>query len=346
MFDLPGSWVWDFWFADDGDRYHLFFLYASRALQDPDARHYRASIGHAVSTDLVEWTQVADALVRSDAPAFDDLATWTGSTLRHPDGTWFMFYTGSSLAPNGKNVQRIGYATSPDLTVWTKAPGPVLEARGPWYETLESEAWQDEAFRDPWVFPDPDGDGWHMLVTARAPEGPIDGRGVIGHAWSPDLRTWELRPPLSAPSHHGFGQLEVTQVEVVDGRPVLIFSCLADQAMPSRAATSGGTWAVPAANILGPFDIDAAYPVTDDSFYVGRLLRRRDDGRWMLFAFHHTGTDGGFVGGVSDPMPVGWDGDRLAILNAAASDGVPMSGRSQDESPGDGMRVLPTPFSA
>ena len=98
MFDLPGSWVWDFWFADDGDRYHLFFLYASRALRDPDARHYRASIGHAVSTDLVEWTQVSDALVRSDAPSFDDLATWTGSVVRHPDGTWFLFYTGSRNA--------------------------------------------------------------------------------------------------------------------------------------------------------------------------------------------------------------------------------------------------------
>jgi len=170
LFDLPGSWVWDFWFADDGDRYHLFFLYASRALHDPDARHHRAAIGHAVSTDLVEWTQVADALVHSDAPAFDELATWTGSVVRHPDGTWFMFYTGASLAADGRNVQRIGYATSPDLLVWTKAEGPVLEAREPWYEKLASGAWHDEAFRDPWVFADPDGDGWHMLLTARAPE--------------------------------------------------------------------------------------------------------------------------------------------------------------------------------
>ena len=218
-----------------------------------------------MSTDLVEWTQVADALVRSDAPAFDDLATWTGSVVRHPDGTWFMFYTGSSLAPNGKNVQRIGYATSPDLDGWTKAPGPVLEARAPWYETLEVGAWHDEAFRDPWVFPDPDGDGWHMLVTARAPAGPIDGRGV-------DRSRVVARPPhvgapapLTAPSDHGFGQLEVTQVEVVDGRPVLIFSCLAEHATPvQRRLTPGGTWAVPAESVLGPFDIDAAYPLTDD----------------------------------------------------------------------------------
>ncbi|GAB3282617.1 family 43 glycosylhydrolase [Microbacterium lacusdiani] len=317
MFDLPGSWVWDYWFADDGDRYHLFFLYASRALHDPDARHYRASVGHAVSTDLVEWTQVADALVRSDAPAFDDLATWTGSVVRHPDGTWFMFYTGSSLAADGKNVQRIGYATSPDLDVWTKAEGPVLEARGPWYEKLSSGAWHDEAFRDPWVFADPEGEGWHMLITARAAEGPVLGRGVVGHAWSADLRTWQLREPLSAPSENGFGQLEVFQAEVVDGRPVLIFSCLGEHTTPSRRDSRGGTWAVPAGGLLGPYDVDAAYPLTDQSLYVGRLLRRRSDGQWLLFAFRNEGADGEFVGGITDPMPVGWERDRLVVLDTA-----------------------------
>lgn len=337
MFDLPGSWVWDFWFADDGEQYHLFFLYASRALQDPDARHYRASIGHAVSTDLVSWTQVADALVRSDGPAFDDLATWTGSVVRHPDGTWFLFYTGSSLAADGKNVQRIGYATSPDLEVWTKAPGPALEAAAPWYETLDSGAWHDEAFRDPWVYADPDGDGWHMLVTARAPHGAAEGRGVIGHAWSPDLRRWELRPPLSEPSAAGFGQLEVMQVEVVDGRPVLLFSCLAEHASEARRSTTGGTWAVPAESLTGPFDVEAAYPLTDDRLYVGRLLRRRDDGQWLLFAFHHTGPDGAFVGGVTDPLPVAWREGRLTV------DTAPLEPAAALATPGLGTAVVPIP---
>lgn len=313
MFDLPDSWVWDFWFADDGDQYHLFFLYASRALHDPEARHYRASIGHAVSTDLVEWTRIADALVRSDAPAFDDLATWTGSTVRHSDGTWYLFYTGSSLAAGSKNIQRIGYATSSDLITWTKAPGPVLAASAPWHETIDSGAWHDEAFRDPWVFPDPEGDGWHMFVTARAPRGPIEGRGVVGHAWSADLREWELREPLSVPSENGFGQLEVTQVEVVDGRAVLLFSCLADHAMPQRRAQRGGTWAVAADSVLGPFDIDRAQQLTGEDLYVGRLLRRREDGQWMLFAFHNVGDGGRFVGGITDPMLVGWQGDRFIV---------------------------------
>jgi len=313
VFDLPDSWVWDFWFADDGDRYHLFFLYASRALHDPEARHYRASIGHAVSDDLTVWTRVDDALVRGDAPAFDDLATWTGSTVRHPDGTWYLFYTGSSLAGGAKNIQRIGYATSDDLLTWHKAPGPVLAAAAPWYETIDSGAWHDEAFRDPWVFPDPDGDGWHMYVTARSPQGPVDGRGVIGHAWSPDLRTWQLREPVSLPSEHGFGQLEVTQVAVVDGRPVLIFSCLAEHSMPSRREERGGTWAIAADSVLGPFDVDTATRLTGEDLYVGRLLRRRDDGRWLLFAFRNVGEDGQFVGGVTDPMPVGWRDGRLIV---------------------------------
>jgi len=59
--------------------------------------------------------------------------------------------------------------------------------------------WYDEAFRDPWVFAHPDGDGWHMLITARANHGDVVDRGVVEHAWSADLESWELREPLSWP---------------------------------------------------------------------------------------------------------------------------------------------------
>lgn len=317
MLRLPDSWVWDFWLADDGERHHLFFLYASRALRDPDARHYRASIGHAVSDDLVEWTRVDDALVRSDAGGFDDLATWTGSVIRHPDGTWFLFYTGATDTDRG-NVQRIGYATSRDLVTWDKAAAnPVLSADERWYETLADGDWQDEAFRDPWVFADPGGDGWHMLITARAPSGPPDDRGVVGHAWSRDLREWELRPPLTGPGQ-GFGQLEVMQVEEVDGTPVMVFSCLArDMSERRRRGVTGGVWAAPAGSPLGPFDIAGAYPLSDSSVYSGKLVRDRA-GAWQLMAFHHDAPDGSFVGVIGDPVPVAWEGDRLAVRRLAS----------------------------
>lgn len=319
MFSLPDSWVWDFWFADDGDRFHLFFLYASRALKDPEARHYRASVGHAVSDDLVAWTRVEDALVRSDAPAFDDLATWTGSVVRGPDGLWRMFYTGSTRAADGvRNIQSVGLAISPDLMTWTKTQTrPILAADPRWYETL-SPAWHDEAFRDPWVFADPEGDGWHMLITARARTGDPFGRGVVGHATSPDLARWQLLPPLTAPSPDGFGQLEVMQTEVMDGRPVLIFSCLAEHATPARRGPTGGVWAAPAESLTGPFDIAAAYPLTDAGLYSGRLIRRRD-GQWAMLAFRLEGEGTPFVGAITDPLAVAWEGGRLVVSGDEAA---------------------------
>src|SRR5690606_19339933 len=42
---LPDRWVWDFWFAHDGDDVHVFYLQAPRALGDPDRRHHNATIG-------------------------------------------------------------------------------------------------------------------------------------------------------------------------------------------------------------------------------------------------------------------------------------------------------------
>ena len=312
MLALPESWVWDFWFADDGQKYHLFFLYASKALKDPIARHHRAAIGHATSTDLKTWTRVTDAVVHGDAPAFDELATWTGSVTRHPDGTWYLFYTGARLV-DGQNRQTIGYATSPDLYDWTKQ-GQVAEADDRWYETLADKCWHDEAFRDPWVIPDPDGIGWHMLITARGRTGPADDRGVVGHCWSPDLRTWEVRPPLTSVGQ-GFGQLEVMHTVVVEGQLFLIFSCLAADTTAARQAAGrhGGTWAAKAETALGPYDVAGAQLLADSSLYVGRLIQLRDTDEWQFLAFTNQLADGSFGGTITDPRPVSLVDGLLAV---------------------------------
>ena len=316
MLRLSGSWIWDFWLADDGDRYHLFFLFASRDLEDERLRHRRAAIGHATSEDLRSWVRVGDVVAASEPPAFDDLATWTGSVVRGPDGRWWLFYTGVTLVDD-KIHQTIGAATSPDLAMWRKESAfPLLNADGRWYERLGGDDRHEEAWRDPWVLPDPGGDGWHMLITARANQGPADDRGVVGHAVSSDLWSWEVRPPLSKPGS-GFGHIECPQVATVEGQPVLVFSCLDPQFSAARRATgaTGGILYVPTDWPTGPFDIAAARPLTSDAFYCGRLTHDRS-GQPVLLAFHYFDQARQFLGELSDPMPVGWEGGELKVTTA------------------------------
>jgi sucrose-6-phosphate hydrolase SacC (GH32 family) len=313
MLRLPGSWIWDFWLADDGDRYHLFFLFASRGLRDEHRRHRRAAIGHAVSDDLRTWVQTGDVVAASPAPAFDDLATWTGSVVRGHDGQWWLFYTGVTLVDD-RIRQAIGAATSIDLEVWHKDPAsPLVTADSRWYERLGGGFWHEEAWRDPWVFADPAGDGWQMLITARANQGPADDRGVLGHAHSPDLRRWEVGPPLSQPGS-GFGHIECPQVALVDGRQVLLFSCLDPQFSAARraAGATGGILYVPIDSPTGPFDIAAARPLTGDAFYCGRVVHDRS-GQAVLLAFRYYDQARQFVGELSDPMPVGWEHGELKV---------------------------------
>jgi beta-fructofuranosidase len=318
MLKLADHWVWDSWYVHDGQQHHGFFLRASRALHDPDRRHLRATIGHATSADLRSWTLLPDALVAADAPAWDDLAAWTGSVVQGSDGRWYLYYTGVGRAERGL-VQRIGLAVSDDLVHWRRhGDGPLLEADPRWYEKLDQGAWHDEAWRDPWVFADPGGDGWHMLTTARAAEGAPEERGVIGHARSSDMLSWQAQPPLSKPA--GFGQLEVPQVAVVDGQPLLIFCCQPPQLAPRRRALppAGDVYAAPVDDVSGPYDIELARPVAHPSLYAARLVEHRP-GSWSLIGFRDI-EDGRFVGELTDPIPVRYDqADGLVAADPSSS---------------------------
>jgi beta-fructofuranosidase len=300
---LDDKWVWDSWIADTGSEYHLFVLQAPRSLGDPDLRHLNATVGHAVSTDLTNWTLLPDALWPGPSGAWDDVATWTGPIVRH-EGLWYMLYTGASSQDDAL-VQRIGLATSPDLLTWTKHPAnPLIEADPRWYELLDRTVWHDQAWRDPWVFLDPAGDGYHALITARAATWPSDSRGVIAHARSIDLVEWQVQPPLTEPG--GFGNMEVPQVEEIDGTAVLVFSCadvhLGHNRRARQSAPATGTYLCRGSTILGPFDVKHDTQFLDE-VYSGRLVRARD-GRWVLLGFVDIGTDGTFVGAVSDPIPL------------------------------------------
>jgi beta-fructofuranosidase len=321
MLQLADDWVWDSWCADDGERFHLYFLRAPRALLDPGRRHTHAVIGHAVSEDLTRWDLCADAL--SPAPGrWDDLALWTGSVARGDDGVWRMYYSALSRS-NGLGVrdQRLGLAESSDLFAWRRVgERPLVDPDPRWYRTLTEDPARSETWRDPHVFRDPAGDGWHMLITARAPDAPRLRDGVIGHARSGDMVHWTLQPPLAGPS--GFGQTEVTQMRMIEGRATLLFTCQPDEQSPEQRGRFGDhcTWYVVGESLLGPFDLDAARPFLDDPRLFAAPLIHRRDGGWALLGFRRRSPEVGSELAVVDPIPVAWRDGELRRVWAPAPD--------------------------
>lgn len=314
---LDDKWIWDSWYAHDGEIWHGYFLQADKSLGDPELRHWNVTQGHATSTDLVTWRHLGTCFRPADGPAWDDYTTWTGSVLQGPDGIWHLFYTGTSHADEGMK-QRIGHATSRDLHDWQRVgDGLCLDLSGDAYEEYTPGLWHDRAMRDPWVMKDPSGDGWLMYFTARVPGiAEANAGGAIGLATSPDLNTWTLKPPVFSGS---FGQLEVPQVFCRGRRWYCLFCTDAKHwsdefvaRYPAPPVT--GTHYLVADDPRGPWTV-APGPFLDGTpegrRYAARIVETEHG--LVLLGFLNAG-ERGFVGVVDDPVAVGVDDNGLLTL--------------------------------
>ncbi|MGR3465633.1 levansucrase [Limimaricola sp.] len=317
---LDDKWIWDSWYAHDGQRWHGYFLQADKSLGDPDLRHFNVSQGHAVSDDLMNWEHKGTCLAPAPKPAWDDTTTWTGSVIEGPDGVWHLFYTGGGSAEKGL-YQRIGHATSTDMHAWERVgSGLCLDMEGPNAAHYEAEHavghWHDRAMRDPFVMKDPEGDGYLMYFTARAPgiDEPNAG-GAIGFATSPDLYEWTLQPPVFTGD---YGQLEVPQVFRIGSSWYCLF-CTADEhwseARKARAGTPPvtGNHYLMADDVRGPWVVAPGFLDGDLPCYryAARVLETEDGHVLMGFA------DGGkdrFGGYVMDPVPLKVDARGLLYI--------------------------------
>lgn len=172
-------------------KYHIFSLTSPKGTTVYPAR-LRTTWDHHVSTDLVNWERLPSAIRPGDSDSDPDASgIWTGD-VTYGEGQWHAFYTGYSLKQ--RYQQTICHATSPDGIVWTKDPAnPVISPR--------TDEYEDQDWRDPYVFYNEDDRKWWMILLARLNKGPHMRRGCVVLYRSDDLRQWDYYGPLYAPYH-------------------------------------------------------------------------------------------------------------------------------------------------
>ena len=82
MLKINDKWVWDFWLANDNNKWYCYFLQADKSLKDPDLRHNNVTQGLATSKDLINWDYHGTVLSPSKKENFDDYTVWTGSIIK------------------------------------------------------------------------------------------------------------------------------------------------------------------------------------------------------------------------------------------------------------------------
>ena len=193
---------------------------------------------------------------------WDDLALWTGSVARGDDGVWRIYYTALSTAGHGvlRPAHRPGRVRRPDQ--WRRVGDAPAASRPIRAGTRRSTgpAGQRDLAR-PVRVRRSGGDGWHMLITARDRDAPRFSDGVLAHARSHDMRTWELGRRLPGPP--GSGRSRWRRCASSTGS-----RCCRSPATRRSRATEQTSASAPtalgpcsAARSLGPWDLDAGPPV-------------------------------------------------------------------------------------
>ena len=183
-------------------QYHAFFQY------NPYAPHWDTMHwGHAVSDDLIRWTQVETALY-PDQPYEDEGGCFSGSAMEK-EGRLYLLYT----AVSKKLCQAQALAVSRDGIRFEKYPGnPIL--LGP-YPTAEGRS---PEFRDPKVI---EAFGKYCMVL-----GARDGdQGQVLLYTSADLVNWEYSGILYASEAFG-GTPECPDLFPLGNKWVLMFSAI------------------------------------------------------------------------------------------------------------------------
>ncbi|TXK84474.1 family 43 glycosylhydrolase [Paenibacillus sp. N3.4] len=209
-----GMYTWDVWYLTHEETVHAFYLQRKRPDSTRTDRE-EDGIGHAISTNLVDWEELPNVLEPGEPGSLDDMNLFTGSTFEF-EGKFYLYYTMRSSVDNGL-TQRIGLATSTDLFHWTKfESNPVIVPDERWYHSIANPAQGGIVdCRDLVIVPSPIGVGFYGFYAARIQSDEMPGGAVIACVYSTDLISWEHLPPVFIPGKYTI--IEVPDVFYLDG---------------------------------------------------------------------------------------------------------------------------------
>jgi len=311
-----GKLLWDPWFINKGDMYHMFHLQAETT-PDSDHRHSNnVSIGHAISSDLIKWEQLPTALEPNAGEAWDNKDLWSGCVAQKDD-TYYIYYTGKNDGPDSKNIQKIGVAMSKDLKIWTKHhENPILEA-DPRYYHMDNEInaiGKVGAWRDPFVFKDPHSDKRYMTISAKTNNGRMEYNACVALAESYDMIHWNILPPIFSPDI--YDEIEVTRVIYHNEHYYLFFTTHATSYQPEFAKQYGaheGLHCYYSDNLFGGYKpVNGDGVVFDDGYeiYDIRVLNLQGND-FIGIGWLNMDSNGNFVGKLAHPIKIRIEGDKV-----------------------------------
>ena len=217
-----GMNMWDPWFVAHEGQVHLFHLQrlasgSKRTAAEAD------HIGHAVTRDLIHWTEWPITVGPGEKGGMEDMNPWTGCAVVK-EGVFHLFYTMRGMRDasrsnyGGGGIQRIGLATSSDLVHWQRYPrNPVITPDPRWYvHQGKPEPGNKVGCRDMKIIRDPAGDGWIGFYAATVPAEEEAEAACIALARSKDLIHWEQMPPAFRPKR--YGEVEAHDVFTLGGK--------------------------------------------------------------------------------------------------------------------------------
>ena len=207
--------MWDSWFIASDGKVHMFHL-QQLAGGSPRTPLEAETIGHAVSEDMVHWTELPLALAPLADGGIDDLRLYTGCTVEH-NGQFYMFYTMRGSKDDGYG-QKTGLAFSKDLVNWQRyEKNPVIVPDPKYYISYDRPmANKTVDCRDLTIVRDEKNNRWVGFYAARMRDAANAQCAAIAAVESNDLLNWKHLSPAFAPGK--YTNIEVPEIYHIKGK--------------------------------------------------------------------------------------------------------------------------------